>query len=71
MYAFMLQAGEGADEGEPYRAYVWSKLAEHSGKTDAQDIYNISALTLNNTDIARADEAVLLCISSDYASCVE
>jgi TPR repeat protein len=71
MYAFMLQAGEGAEAGEPYRAYVWSKLAEHNGKIDAQDIYNISALTLSNTEVARADEQVLVCISSTYGSCIE
>jgi TPR repeat protein len=71
MYAFMLQAGEGADAGEPYRAYVWSKLAEHNGMISAQDIYNISALTLSDREIAEAELQAQTCINSDYESCVD
>lgn len=71
MYAFMLQAGEGATEGEPFRAYVWSKLAEHNGMTNAEDIYNISSLALSNSEIARAQAQMLMCIETDYVDCVD
>jgi len=71
MYAFMLQAGEGTDVSEPLRAFVWSKLAEHNGKSDAQDIYNISALTLNDRQLAEAERLTQLCLSTNYQECVE
>lgn len=71
MYAFMLQAGEGAASGEPYRAYVWSKLAEHNGLIDAQDIYGISEMMLTTRQVADADAQIQLCITSAYEQCVE
>lgn len=71
MYAFMLQAGEGADVGEPYRAYIWSKLAEYNGMADAQDIHGISEMMLNTRQLADAEAQIQQCISSGYQQCVE
>jgi uncharacterized protein len=71
MYAFMLQAGEGSARSESYPAYVWSKLAEHNGMPDAQDISVIAALMLNNRQIAEAEEQVQLCLSTQYEQCID
>jgi TPR repeat protein len=71
MYAFMLQAGEGAENGDPYRAYIWSKLAEINGLEGAQDIYSLSALMMNERQIAQADIAIQQCLSSNYQQCAD
>lgn len=71
MYAFMLQSGEGAENGDPYRAYIWSKLAENNGIESAQDIYSLSAMMMENRQIAEADIAIQQCLATNYQQCVD
>lgn len=71
MYAFMLQAGEGQDP-EPFKAYVWAKVAEVNGQAeDAQAIYNLSALQLEDDDVPKAEAAALQCVATQFAECAE
>ena len=71
MTAFMLQAGEGQDP-EPFKAYVWAKVAETNGLTeDAQAIYNLSMLQLDADDVPKAEAAALQCVASRFADCPE
>jgi uncharacterized protein len=71
MYAFMLQAGEGQDP-EPFKAYVWAKVAETNGLADdAQEIYNLSMLQLDDADIRKAEASALQCLASQLADCAE
>ena len=68
MLAFMLQAGDGG-EPEPLKALVWSELARRNGKTDADDISNLSKLLVGDEDIAKALVYADQCLATNYEKC--
>jgi TPR repeat protein len=68
MLAFMLQAGDGG-EPEPFKALVWSELARRNGKTDADDISNLSKLLVGDEDIAKALVYADQCLETNYEKC--
>lgn len=66
MLAFMLQAG---GEPERFKALVWSELARRNGKTDADDISNLSKLLVKDEDIAKALVYADQCLKTNYEKC--
>jgi TPR repeat protein len=69
MYAFMLQAGEGQDS-EPFKAYVWAKVAAANGQAEeAQAIYDLSVLQLEDDDVPKAEVLVQQCLATQSTDC--
>lgn len=68
MLALMLQAGDGG-EPEPFKALVWSELARRNGKTDADDISNLSKSLVGDEDVARALVYADQCLETNYEKC--
>ena len=70
MYAFMLQAGEGGDS-EPFRAYVWGKIAEKNGSDVALDVTVMSTVQLDDDELSAAEKLVEECLTGSLADCPE
>ncbi len=70
MLALMLQAGDGG-EPEPFKALVWSELARRNGKTDADDISNLSKSLVGDEDVARTLVYADQCLETNYEKCLQ
>jgi TPR repeat protein len=70
MYAFMQQAGEGADSN-PFSGYVWGKIAEANGVETAVDVTAISAILLSDEETARAESTIAMCLAEGLNECPE
>lgn len=68
MFAFMLQAGEGIDS-DPFRAYVWGKIAELNGSEEAIDVTSISTVLLEDEEVIEADNIVRECLEKGLDNC--
>lgn len=68
MFAFMLQAGEGIDS-DPFRAYVWGKIAELNGSEEAIDVTSISTVLLEDEEVIEADNMVRQCLEKGLDNC--
>ena len=68
MFAFMLQAGEGIDS-DPFRAYVWGKIAELNGSEEAIDVTSISTVLLEDEEVIEADNMVSQCLEKGLDNC--
>ena len=68
MFAFMLQAGEGVDS-DPFRAYVWGKIAELNGSEEALDVTSIATVLLEDEEVLEADAIVRQCLEQGLETC--
>ena len=68
MFAFMLQAGEGIDS-DPFRAYVWGKIAELNGSEEALDVTSIATVLLEDEEVLEADAMVRQCLEQGLDTC--
>ena len=68
MFAFMLQAGEGVDS-DPFRAYVWGKIAELNGSEEALDVTSIATVLLEDEEVLEADAIVRQCLEQGLDTC--
>lgn len=69
MYSFMLQAGEGLEDSDPFRAYIWGRIAELNGSEEALDVTSISSILLEDEEVAEADSIIERCMSQGLDSC--
>ena len=68
MFAFMLQAGEGIDS-DPFRAYVWGKIAEVNGSEEALDVTSIAIVLLEDEEVVEADAVFKQCLEQGLDNC--
>ncbi|MBM89109.1 MAG: hypothetical protein CMQ41_12110 [Gammaproteobacteria bacterium] len=69
MYSFMLQAGEGLEDSDPFRAYIWGKIAEQNGSEEALDVTSISSILLEDEEVAEADLIIERCLTQGLDTC--
>ena len=69
MYAYMLQAGEGSEKPDSFKALIWGMIANQNGQQEATDLVNIAKLMLEDEESEKARKLVTVCIKSNYSKC--
>ena len=57
-------------DSEPFKAYVWAKVAAANGQAEeAQAIYDLSVLQLEDDDVPKAEVLVQQCLATQSTDC--